>query len=193
MIKLLDLLLEVGDSTPFSFTGPSVDNNKATYNFKTDAGYEYEVNVKQVAPSDSPSDYYLYIDFKVKSGKFSDVTGENVPLKIMATVTDIVKKEINRLNIKIKGIIFSPAKTMYVDPVGRFVEKGSGADKRKRLYAAYIQRNVPGVKQVSSVPKDIYLGPNITYDNLIVFEFPKETSTPQKSNTGGFFKRLFKE
>lgn len=207
MIKLVDLLVEIGDSAAGAFGNVSLQDVqytedgkplKSTYSFSSDQN-DYVVNVKYMPDPKSPERYYLYVDFKTEGGRFSDVTKENVPLRIMATVTEVMKKEAERVKSDKKiatkdrenivaGMIFSPAKSYSLDKVGRAVETGSS--KRKGLYAAYIKRNVPGAKE-AQVPAGLDFPSDVSVDNLIAFEFPlKKTSFLGKVGSG--IKSIFK-
>lgn len=142
MIKLRDILNEVGEgtATPYKFKymplkGDSVRNKlRHAYRFITDSRLQYEVNVFKIIPRYTENTT-LTVMFSVVGGKYEDITNKGEQYKIMATVIDIIKADIELLakegNPPVKMIEFTPEKADATD------------NRRAKFYKAYIQKQLP--------------------------------------------------
>jgi hypothetical protein len=155
MIKLAKLLLEIGDSTPYStqisseqgdiYDPKQAEDNFLQYKFTTDEGAEYEVNIEgRNYPQGRIQKYYLDVDFTADSGY--KLTGEGKPMKIMATVTSILKKVLEGdVNKNIKGISYSAVEEISDrDFWNPNYKAPKGSNKRDNMYRMFITRATEG-------------------------------------------------
>lgn len=145
MIKLKDLLKELGDSsgiTPYSWNQTLDGEDFKGYEFQTNAGLEYYLNIAiqegdeekdsadiefgVIKSRDPEGDWEPDLDYSVTPTK-GDV------FKIMATVVDILKSFIKD-NPGIKYLYFTAAKTK---------EGSQEMGQRLKLYMQYIKKNLP--------------------------------------------------
>ena len=131
MVKLIDILNEIGDATSKKYNWKEVYNNgwinepdgESEYEFKTDSGIEYGVQIRNIGK-------YLDVDF-VADGSYDEVNKGEV-FSVMATIVDIIKSIVDKGGIK--GI--------------RYIAKSKGNDAgiaRDRLYRIYISKLYPNV------------------------------------------------
>ncbi len=162
MIRLKDILLEIGDGSSKAFpwqykeSHPASDDQDFTYTFQGDKGQgivtfvfaddnEWDVAFGSVQPR-SPID-------STEEGDYSTLTGEG-PFKVMATVTEIIKDFLNntyKKHIDDKGLfdMFEDPSTTEPKKLSFNTSKESGrgkkgTSKRAKLYQAYIQKQLPG-------------------------------------------------
>jgi len=130
MIKLTDILLEIGDATSSKYPWKLIYNEKdiyapdgyREYEFSTESDLTYGVQITNISN-------YLDIDF-VADGSYDEVNKGEL-FKVMATITDIILSIIKKGNIL--GIRYNP--------------KAKGSDfgqKRDKLYKVYINKIMPG-------------------------------------------------
>ena len=140
MILLQDLLLEIGDSSPYKFTFKDIDpNGISMFYFTTKSGLKYELTISvedingqpiaianfDVLP-ENPEDY--------KSGdEEHKLTNRFETLSVMATVQEAMKMILKK-NKSIKILQFSAK------------QEGEGDERRKNIYLAYIKRAYPGAE-----------------------------------------------
>lgn len=131
MIKLLDILNEIGDTLvePYSLSSPKKgeynDGTPTTeYNFTTDNGTKYVVIIKEESKNK------IEISFNVVNDDTDDpyvtVTNEGDIRRIMSTIIKASKDYLNK-HPKITDIIMTPSKSNEKD------------DRRLKLYMAYIK------------------------------------------------------
>lgn len=150
-MKLLDILKEIGEGSkePYAYeTVSSEDLDYSTYKFTTEENVVYKMTVNKFKnKSNKLIDYDVEfgivkskpggrssIDFKSTS---KDTKTGNM-YRIMSTVVDIIKKEMTldkqKFDHTLDKIVFSPTKEDESD------------NRRLNLYAAYIQKQIPGSK-----------------------------------------------
>jgi hypothetical protein len=164
MIKLIDILAEVGEGTAqkynWSYSGKnaSSDYDILNYDFKTDSGVNYFVTL--VAGNEalnSINDFEMTVSFgvgnkgslksKVGIGKpsYTKVVNKGELFRVMATVVDIVKDGMERMKKEekpIKYIIFKPEKE-------KETETGfKQSDQRLKLYLAYLKQNMDQIQSI---------------------------------------------
>lgn len=159
MIKLVDLLKEVGESStkPYSYTvgGMSGSETSAYFYFTTDLGTQYQVVILDAKPSYDKEEYYDFvISFKVMGEDHSYVANKQEVYRVMATVVKIMKDWIAKFGEEnVKRIQFTPAKTKGVDDT-----------RRQNLYMAYVKKQIPNWKFEVEVDNDeetfIFYNPN---------------------------------
>jgi hypothetical protein len=148
MIKLIDILNEVGEGTakPYEYkwlSQGSYDNQVAR--FITDKGTEYEVIIADFSEYPDPRDQEqdlpaIAIDFLAKrpgepGWSTKTVTNEGDLYRIMTTIMIIVKDVMKRFDFDVQAIVYEPSKK-----TGEF---GSN-NKRDTLYRRFITRTFPG-------------------------------------------------
>jgi len=172
MIKLKDILLEIGDGSAKAFPWqyheehPAADSQDFAYTFETDKGDYYVsfvhagTNEWDIAygPLGSSSSYNIS-----QSANYGVVTGIGA-FKVMATVVEIVKDFLDSTfntyindkdlygEVEPKKISFNTTKEQ-----GRSEEEDS---RRSNLYKAYIQKQVPRARverQPSGAQGDAYV------------------------------------
>lgn len=166
MIKLIDILNEIGDSSAqkydwrFKSKYDTSDTINLDYEFKTDSDTQYFVKLTIAESFVTPSAFEMTVSFGVGKSVVKKAFGDKKPFaqvvnkgevfRVMATVTDIVKDGIGKMaqdNYPVKVILFVPEKEK---------ETASGfktTDQRAKLYMAYIKQNmdmVDNVKQKGS-------------------------------------------
>lgn len=168
MIKLLDILAEVGEGTAqkynWSYSGKEANNDYdiLNYDFKTDSGVRYFVTlVASNEPLNAADDFEMTVSFgvgdkgplksKVGLGKpsYTKVVNKGEIFRVMSTVVDVVKDGINRLKEEekpIKYIIFKPEKE-------KETETGfKQSDQRLKLYLAYLKQNMDQIQSIEQGP-----------------------------------------
>jgi hypothetical protein len=171
MIKLIDLLAEVGEGTAQKYNW-SLDTKEDSgdyiimnYIFTTDSNIKYFVllNIGN-EPLSSTDDYEMTVSFgvgakpsvKAKIGmakpSFTKVVNKGELFRVMATVIDIVKNAIEVMKEEdrpIKYISFKPEKE-------KETETGfTQSNQRAKLYLAYIQKNMEHVQSINTGPHAI--------------------------------------
>jgi hypothetical protein len=142
MIKLIDILKEVGDTSnmkPYYYETVIDEESQRKYNFETDTTPPtwYEVTINEIVPTEPFSDEPIRADiaFGVTDEEghihYRAVTNKGELYRVMATIVDIVKKDI-KTRPYIKVISFEPAK-----------KKDEGGNIRGQLYAKYIKHAIP--------------------------------------------------
>ena len=138
-------LNEIGDAgqTPYAFKRlgmvmpTALSNDKASYMFKTEGGYEYVVSIIQLESygpgggSDGESSYWE-IGFKTRSEGF-ELTNEGKPLKVMSTIVHVVKDLLANLPEEKYPVKFT---------FDGALKSGEGNEKegvRTKLYKRYIR------------------------------------------------------
>lgn len=144
MIKLIDILNEIGDSSnikPYYYENIIDDESERKYNFETDTVPPtwYEVTIQEIEPKNPFSDEPIRanITFGVTDEEghihFNSETGKGELYRVMATIAEIVKSDI-KANPYIKVLSFDPAKRK---------DKDIGKNIRGELYARYIKHAFP--------------------------------------------------
>jgi hypothetical protein len=161
MIKLLEILAEIGDSSAqkydWQFKGKynTSDIINLDYEFKTDSNTQYFVKLTVQESDVAASSFEMMVAFGVGKSiikkafgdkkTFAQVVNKGEVFRVMATVIDIVKDGINRMNkdgYPVKVILFKPEKEK---------ETSTGfksTDQRAKLYMAYIKQNMDMVYSV---------------------------------------------
>ena len=137
MIKLKDILAEVGEATakPYKYkvdfeeTDPGYE--EIQYEFKTDSGLDYSINIAQTKPLRNKEDVRLIVAYKTKSGTYNTDTNKGEQFRIMATVVAAVKEYLAKAP-NATEISFTPSKA------------DEGDLRRANLYKAYITKQIPG-------------------------------------------------
>lgn len=152
MIKLKDLILEIGEGSLKPYKWKEVDQEmRFVYiRFTTDKGTEYEVDLESTEFDDPEDDTMAYpamgIEFMAKrkgeEGYSSKVTtNEGDALKIMSTVADIVKTYLKkRVFEDVEYLLYSPSK--------KPGEEGTG-NQRDKLYQKFVTHAIPGAKVIN--------------------------------------------
>ena len=161
MIKLIDILNEIGDSSAqkydWRFKGKynNSDVINIDYEFKTDSDTQYFVKLTAQESSATSSAFEMMVAFGVGKSVIKKAFGDKKPFsqvvnkgelyRVMATVVDIVKDGIEKMvqdGYPIKVILFKPEKEK---------ETATGfkmTDQRAKLYMAYIKQNMDMVYSV---------------------------------------------
>ena len=160
MIKLKDILLEIGDSSATSYDWEHTIQSKKgaqrfkgmipkdeqfwhdQYDFQTESGLIYivTVNKKLVKGDEGPT---AFISFEASEGdwentKHSDTFTRGEIYRIMATIMEITKDYIEN-NPNLQTLSMNPVKNYEKD------------ERRKKLYLAYIKKNIPANASVKEV------------------------------------------
>ena len=153
MIKLIDILKEIGDTTSksVSFSGPftkSEDEDKETTEYYFDLeGDKYTVQIYR-------DDDIINVVFGTKTDK-SDIdlgtTNKNKPYTVMATVSNIIKDYLTS-HPNITTIKYEPHK------------REEGDDVRDRLYKSFITQSLPDW-EYSKIPSRVKGGDDLIYLN----------------------------
>lgn len=173
MIKLRDILIEIGEGTAKPFKWEYYDEEEGTFNyyFKDDKAQQYVVDI---SPMDSG---YYDVSFQLDGGEYKDITGSGV-YRVMATVMQITWDFIDIRFLKaqedaieytdegLRGIVYTPIKT-----------KGDRDQRREKLYRKYIDKAFPGSKITTSptLAGDTY---RITLPSRL--QYPPTESNPYK-------------
>ena len=141
MIKLIDLLNEVGEGTakPYEWEEISADDWGAYIRFLTDSETEYQVNLEYFTSNlpltpDLPG---IAVEFLAKpKGEYdfsnTVVVNKGEVYRVMSTIVNIIKYYLKDNKI----ITYSP-------------EKKSGEDfgkQRDNLYKAFMKKSIPSIK-----------------------------------------------
>lgn len=148
MIKLVYLLKEIGDTLlkPYTYTRKSIKNRGIFENFKSVFNWVTENNVKYVAfidknKNEDHKSWRYAADFGIGTANnpYFSVTSKDTKtgniFRIMATMTDIIKKELE-IDAKENRYI----KYIDISPTGEFKAKDN---RRLHLYSEYIKKNMP--------------------------------------------------
>ena len=161
MIKLIDILNEIGDSSAqkynWQFKGKydTSDVINLDYEFKTDANIQYFVKLTIRESSVSSLSFEMTVAFGVGKSiikkafgdkkTFAQVVNKGEVFRVMATIIDIVKDGIERMakdDYPVKVILFVPEKEKETDTGFK------STDQRAKLYMAYIKQNMDMVYSV---------------------------------------------
>ena len=143
MIKLKDILKEVGEATttPYKWKKASTKRRTVFFTFTTDQDTSYKVSLENYIYEDFHDDNKEYpaieVTFGIKeNGAYSPttVTNKGEMYRFMSTIVDIIKDYIKR-NDNIKVIIYEPIK-----------KEGEKGFKRNDLYMAFIKKQIPTAK-----------------------------------------------
>lgn len=164
MIKLLDLLNEVGEGTAtkyqWNFKGKhdTGDIVHLDYEFVTDTNTNYFV--KLTVSLYDEGQYEMMIAFGTGKSAIKKALGDKKPFatvvnkgelyRVMATVMDIVKDGIAKCNqdgLPIKYLIFKPEQEK--ETKSGFIQ----SDQRLKLYKAYIEKNKDLVQSIQTSPQ----------------------------------------
>jgi hypothetical protein len=138
------LVFEVGEANlkPYKWQELDMNGYVVFTRFVTDSETQYDINLETIPyyPEDSNSSIKaLSVEFiaKPKGAEGSSakiVVNKGELYRVMATITDIIKKYIKKL--KVKAILYSPSKKQGED----------FGTQRDQLYKAFIKKAIPGVK-----------------------------------------------
>jgi hypothetical protein len=160
MIKLAYLLKEIGDTllTPYTYTRKTtksrhlVDSFKSVFNWVTENNVKYVAFIDKSKNEDNKSWRYT-ADFGIGTANnpnfnvsSKDTKTGNI-FRIMATMTDIIKKEIDidaKENRSIKYIDISPTG-----------ESKAKDNRRLHLYSEYIKKNMPPGSKITITGRKI--------------------------------------
>jgi hypothetical protein len=149
MIRLKDLLLEIGEATaePFKFVKSSSNEKQTSYSFKTDSNLEYVAEFDLIDYAAVQGNTYEF-SFKTESGGYTDTTNKGEIARIMSTLVKILLDFINANKLKFH-IMIDPAKVDEKD------------NRRGKLYQLYVKKNLPSGYNFKIVDGDnILLSPN---------------------------------
>ena len=151
MIKLKDILYEIGDASamPFPYKqtyGKSAeewkgqDNNIVLYEFKTTKGTNYQVSIDIDPLYSEKNGIYVEVDFTVDGSMEDTNLGEQY--QVMSTITAIVLEFIEEWQKRwyVSRIDVSPIKS--TDGGDRDVIDPTDS-RRGKLYLAYIRKQLP--------------------------------------------------
>jgi hypothetical protein len=137
-------ITEVGEANlkPYKWQELDMNGYIVFTRFMTDSETQYDINLETIPyyPEDSNSSIKaLSVEFiaKPKGAEGSSakiVVNKGELYRVMATITDIIKKYIKKL--KVKAILYSPSKKQGED----------FGTQRDQLYKAFIKKAIPGVK-----------------------------------------------
>jgi hypothetical protein len=137
-------ITEVGEANlkPYKWQELDMNGYVVFTRFVTDSETQYDINLETTPyyPEDSTSSIKaLNVEFiaKPKGAEGSSakiVVNKGELYRVMATITDIIKKYIKKL--KVKAILYSPSKKQGED----------FGTQRDQLYKAFIKKAIPGVK-----------------------------------------------
>jgi len=129
MIKLIDLLKEVGDATskPYKYDLYSVFNDMRVYGFDTDKDTMYTVELVQPTDKNNTLDVSFYPVDEEDPDKedFTVNTNKGELYRVMSTVVDIVRKNLEK-HPEIEELEFTPTSLT-----------------RRSLYISYIKHSFP--------------------------------------------------
>ena len=135
MIKLINLLLEIGEGTePYRWSGPDDgDGGIVSYRFKTEDGDYYLVSFSSTITDGYDSAFTL--SFHVRDEEEGDsssiITNKNRQFKIISTIMNIIESFIDEYPADMILFTGSDAST-----------KKSNTNQRDLLYKAYINKNM---------------------------------------------------
>jgi hypothetical protein len=139
MIKLIDLIKEIGDSSsniPYTQTdtGKGKDETVSKYEFTIgDDTYVVNTSIKELDPSQGTTTMKVSFGLKSSSNSSGNTTSTNrgMQYQVMAAVTKIIRDYVNS-HPEIVQITYEPSKR-------------SASDRsRLDLYKAYVQKSLPG-------------------------------------------------
>ena len=142
MIKLIDILNEIGDASvqPYPFTLYDDYGDVRIYGFDT-RNYPYTVELRY--DEETPSE--ISVRFYIPDSKDPDIERDNVVtnkgelFKVMSTITHIIKKDL-KAHPEIDTITFKSAK-----------KSGETTNvSRLNLYLKYIKNSYPGAEITTS-------------------------------------------
>lgn len=172
MIKLIDILKEIGDATSaVSYTKVGEDKQKyqtiITYQFEIGEDiYKVDLTVSPLDDNDKPgkTSVDVYFDMRGKNDQYGSTvrTNKGVQYTVMSTVTTILKDYINE-HPEVIEIHYEP------------VKKDAEDQGREKLYNAYVRKNLPDWDYIKDSYGHIYL------------RSPKFNEEPKS-----MFKRFFK-
>jgi hypothetical protein len=177
MIKLFDILSEIGDATlsvPYNKTGESLNSTKdeKTINYEFEIGdnayivelYTGLMDKYDISQSKSKNEYYLGVVFgnKVGNKEFNTLdTNRGEQYRIMATVTKILKDYVSQ-HPEVVEIVYEPVKS------------GPSDQGREKLYKAYVEKNLPDWSYTKDSHNHVYLRkPNISSKSNVKRSFKK--------------------
>ena len=152
MIKLKDILKEVGEATttPYKWKKVFTKEDTVFFAFKTDQGTSYKVALENYVYEDFKENDKEYPAIEVSFGIISGaepntagakyagdmftVSNKGEMYRVMSTIVNIIKDYIKR-NDNIKAIIYEPIK-----------KEGEKGFKRNDLYMAFIKKQIPTAK-----------------------------------------------
>ena len=153
MIKLKDILQEIGDASAKAFpwkyhkSHPAVDDQDFAYTFQGDKGQGL---VQFTLAGHNEWDIAFGSVMNDEDGEFADfaeLTNEG-PFKVMATVTEILKDFLNntyKKHIDDKELFGQTEPRELSFNTSKEPGRGKkGTSKRANLYQAYIQKQLPG-------------------------------------------------
>lgn len=137
MIKLIDLLKEIGDSpsnVSYTKTSSGKDNTATRYEFTIgEDTYVVSMHIKELDPSQGTTT--MRVSFGLKSGSSSSgnttSTNRGVQYQVMAAVTKVIK-DFADSHPELAQITYEPSK------------RSAGDRGRLDLYKTYVQKNLPG-------------------------------------------------
>jgi hypothetical protein len=156
MIKLKDILYEIGDGSSKAFpwkyheSHPASDDQDFVYTFKGDKEQgivtfsfaddnEWDVAFGSIKPRSATDD--------TEEGDYSSLTDEG-PFRVMATVTEIIKDFLSntyKKHIDDKELFGrTEPKELSFNTSKESGRGKKGTSKRAKLYQAYIQKQLPG-------------------------------------------------
>ena len=133
-------LYEIGEGghEPYPWRQTRQDSHNYDYEFQTPDGDDYEVVAMDIGS-------YWNIDFKTKTGHFEDVVNKGRFFGVMATVADVIKDFMSKVQPEL--IRISPA-------------KNSNADRRRlNIYMQFLKKQLPQNYQVTTRGGYIYVQP----------------------------------
>jgi len=198
MIKLATLLREIGENTanPYPFSAVELYVDLSTYAFETDSGITYRVYIEKERKyksvihktislgSDIEYDVaFAAVNFGEKDKELTkkgivrpdydvEVNDPKNLFRVMATVIDIVKKEIAkdetgkrddetgetiRKASKVRRISMKPSKRKIKEPGSGITMDDPSDDRRKNLYAAFIKKNAPEGSTVKELGRELVI------------------------------------
>lgn len=139
MIKLRDLLKEIGETTDYyTFSGPRINMRSAEYYFRADDGDHYTVEITwdKEKKSDGSFTGSAVVDFRSSESNYS---AKGLPLtsqtfKVISTVIRVMQAFI-QLNPWITVVMFN------VDD-----KKKPDTRSKENLYLAFIRQQLPSVR-----------------------------------------------
>jgi len=150
MIKLVDILNEVGESTtqPYKY----IAYNKSDFLFTTDKDTDYEVEIKKdyithdILPK-IPQDKTLLVGrvTLTADGEYdhSNIVNKGEIYRVMSTVTKIIKDYISN-SPKMGGLIYVPSSKKVVSNEN----KDFTQNQRNKLYQAFIKKSIPNSETI---------------------------------------------
>ena len=130
-----EIINEVGEGIePYQWMKADEHPQGVNYHFYTDDEIHYTVSFYEGFMPDFPG--ATFVAFDAEGYDDDETTDSNEPLKIMSTITNIVKDYAER--VQPQNIVIEPSKV------------GSEDNRRMNLYLAYIRKNLPPEYTVQS-------------------------------------------